>query len=147
LKENVPKESGTTEADVILYVRQQMYQNETKKSPEEEEDEESEGELASDTNQDEKTGDDGCDDIDMPFAYIFPGFMAFLLWGPFVKESDRLTIFLKDDAPKESVTSRKGKRKRDIDDTNAVRGSDNWNDRGLSTDQSIQMQGISVQLK
>ena len=73
--------------------------------------------------------------------------MIFVLWGKFVKESDRLTIFLKDDAPKESVTSGKGKRKRDLGDANAVRDSDNWNVRGFSTDQSIQMQGISVQLK
>ena len=83
----------------------------------------------------------------MPFTYMFPAFMKFLLWGPFVKESDRLIIFLKDDAPRDSVTSRKGKRKRDLDNANTVRGSDNWNDRGLSTDQSIQIQGISVQLK
>ena len=49
LKENVPKESRTTDADVILFVRHQMYQEQKKKTSEEEEDEESEGELQSET--------------------------------------------------------------------------------------------------
>ena len=83
----------------------------------------------------------------MPFAYMFPGSMAFVLCGPFVKELDRLTIFLKDDTPKESVKSRKGKRKQDLNDAHVVRTSDNSNARGLSIDQNIKMQAISVQLK
>ena len=75
----------------------------------------------------------------MPFGFIFPGFMAFVLWGPFVKESDRLTMFLTDDVSKDTVMNRKSKRNHDLNPTNAVRGSDNENVRGLSTDQSIQM--------
>jgi len=95
----------------------------------------------------QKNRDNGSDDVNMPFAYMFPGFIAFVLWGSFVKKSDRLTIFLKDDAPKESVKSRKGERKKDLDDANVARMSDNSNARGLSTDQNIKMQAISLQLK
>ena len=51
LKDNVPKESDTTESDFILYVRQKIYKQQTKRPPEEEEDEEPEGELASDYDQ------------------------------------------------------------------------------------------------
>jgi hypothetical protein len=43
-------------------------------------------------NEDEDKRDDDNDDTLLPEGYIFPGFMTFMVWGPFADPSNRLLI-------------------------------------------------------
>ncbi len=40
-----------------------------------------------------KKGDNDNDKVILPEGYMFPGFMAFMVWGPFTDPSNRLPIF------------------------------------------------------
>ena len=42
---------------------------------------------------------------------MFASFMAYVLWGPFANDSDKLPLLLLDDADKKTVMSRAQRRK------------------------------------
>ena len=46
--------------------------------------------------------------VNVPANYIFPSFMAFVIYGPFVDKSKQLTLFLHKDAAKGATKSRSG---------------------------------------
>ena len=44
--------------------------------------------------------EDDADEDDVPDDFIFPSFYAFVVYGPFVEENQRLSLLLTDDADK-----------------------------------------------
>ena len=70
-------------------------------------------------NSDEQTKDDTAitvdenelEDILVPSEYIFPSFMAYVAYGPFVESSKQLTLLLTGDAAKGNTRSRAEKGK------------------------------------
>jgi len=79
--------------DVIYFVLNEMHKFGKTLSPDDTyEDDEVESSLGPSHNDDEVSDD-----------WIFPGFMAFILWGPFVKQSDRFITFQNDDCGKKKV--------------------------------------------
>ena len=44
--------------------------------------------------------EDGEEEIVVPDNYMFPGFMSFMVWGPFVEPNDRLSLFITSDGKK-----------------------------------------------
>ena len=79
-------ESGTSEEEVVIYVRQKIYEFET----------EAKKKLPSHLKDDDNEGEDDESSImkKMSPDYTFKGYMSFMLYGPFVEPSRRLTIFL-----------------------------------------------------
>ena len=86
--------------------------------------------------------------VEVPDNFIFPGYMAFRLWGPFAAPEDRLLIFEVDDAPKNAAAlSRAAKRKLDMNNKDMDRAYDETPHRGFSTDQQISIEGLILQRK
>ena len=112
-----PKESGTTLDDVISFVCQGMYDyiNRSKDDSSDDNDEVNEdadegasSNINSDSpskNKDNNENSDASDEsiVEVPDDFIFPGFMAFRLWGPFASPENRLLLFENDDAPKNAA--------------------------------------------
>ena len=69
--------------------------------------------------------------------YIFPSFMVYVLWGSFAIESNKLSLFCLDDAPKTAVMSRAAKRKAVLQNEKEERENDRSAICGLSTDQTL----------
>ena len=101
VKKAEPKESGNALEDVIEFVRSVMYK-----------------ELVDECESDDEVSFDTCNILKstegVPDRYFFPGYMAFLVWGPFVEEKFRLPVLLFNigDAHKDYVLSRTEKRKK-----------------------------------
>ena len=87
------------------------------------------------------------DDDYVPEDYIFPSFMAYVLWGPFAIESDKLSLFCTDDAPKSTVMSRAAKRKAVLQKKKEERENDRSAIHGFSTDQRINIQALNISQK
>ena len=110
----------------------------------------------------------------MPKDYIFPSFMAFVLWGPFAPKEKQLTLFLLgkynpiivllfnhtltqylsffhicilDDAPS-SITKSRAQRKKDLKvKKTSERDTDTSSIRGFSTDQRICILSMNIDKK
>ena len=158
----VEKDSGTTIDDVLLFVRQGMYDymNKNKDSSSDVEDigdakvdkTDNTTAVANSTITEEvaKDSSDSCDDsvVEVPDNFIFPGYMAFYLWGPFAAPEDRLIIFESKDAPKnKGALSRASKRKLELANKDVDRASEDHSQRGFSTDQQISLEGLILQRK
>jgi len=187
LKTDSPIESGTTEDDVLQYVRERMYKLSQKTENELSSDEDDLGQDNTDstidggevTGVDETVGEaagvnDGTNDEEkeeekddkadesvednvecisdsdgeepnVPSAYIFPSYFAFIAWGPFAPINERLEVLMTTDDKKvdrvttasKKVNERKQKDNERVHDTSA--------ERGFSTDQRISIEQLSVQ--
>jgi len=84
------------------------------------------------------------DDDYVPEEYIFPSFMAFVLWGPFAIDSEKLSLFCTDDAAKSTVASRAQKRKMALQLKKEERAGDRSAVRGFSTEQRINLEALDI---
>ena len=73
--------------------------------------------------------------------------MAYVLWGPFAIESDKLSVFCLDDADKATFMSRSQRRKATIKKKAEEREKDRSTVRGFSTDQRINIQALNINKK
>lgn len=168
IDKGAPKESGATLDDVLLFVRQGMYDFINKTKDDSDDDDELDDANTDDTARKvslgandaspkkltlDKETDDGSgssDDsvVEVPEDYIFPGYMAFRQWGPFAAPEDRLLLFESKDAPKNAAAlSRAAKRKLDLEVKDVERATDDSSKRGFSTDQRISIEGLYLQRK
>ena len=154
-KKGEPKESGHTQDDVVKFVRTEMYKllkpNSKLKDPlqlDEELDQAEENfeEVEEDDDDDNgKNVEDKDDEISCPDDYIFPGFMAFIVWGPFAEPNDRLSLFDTSDASTGKAKSRAEKRSAEQMIKNEVRSNDTVNERGYTVDQRISYESLKLQ--
>ena len=149
MKKGEPQESGTTIEDVLIFVRQSMYEYVNNNKSEMSGDEEDNDDTNNDENDDSGSSksDSSVGEVEAPDSYIFPGYMAFVAWGPFAEPNDRLLLFLTQDAPKNMAMGRAAKRKADMELNESERASDSGNNRGFSTDQRISIEGLYLQKK
>ena len=77
--------------------------------------------------------------------WFFPGFISFVLYGPFADGNDRLACFELSDAAPGSNKGRAAKRKQEQKEKDVARMNDNTNKRGLTTDQLISMKALKLQ--
>ena len=100
------------------------------------------------TTQSEKDDSDYSDNsvVEVPDDFIFTGYMAFMLWGPFSPPESKLILFDNQDAPKnDGAIGRAAKRKLDIEPKELDHVSDANANCGFSTDQRITIEGLFVQ--
>mmetsp|Transcript_8139 Transcript_8139/g.10341 ORF Transcript_8139/g.10341 Transcript_8139/m.10341 type:complete len:445 (-) Transcript_8139:187-1521(-) len=170
VKKREPKESGNTIDDVVKHVRHQMYKflNSGKPSIDEAEMEQEEefclkNAATDDTDNlemnDNETGGiaGGGNEIDgiqagnndaenvVPETYIFPGFMAFMVWGPFAEPNDQLSLFMTSDRNYGGGKGRAEKRKARKIEKDIIRKDDNANERGMTIDQKISYESLLMQ--
>jgi hypothetical protein len=164
IKKCQPKESGLTIEDIVDFVRTEMFKSLNSSMTEFEKAKELDNELEEEyckvadenesielenkkDNEDEDKRDDDNDDIILPEGYMFPGFMAFMVWGPFANESNRLPIFNVGDACKSTVIPRAEKRKSDALLKSKERSNDSGHNRGYTIDQRISYESLMLQKK
>ena len=161
---NSPKKSGESLEDVVEFVRKSMYKllhvsNEVLTDDENKE----EDDYSSKNDEEEeessaakgllKIGDSIETSIDevkfsnIPDDYIFPGFFAFLFWGPFAAGNERLLLFEVEDAKTDSLLGRKHKRTKELGERGKKRNVIATNERGFTTDQRISMESLFMQKK
>jgi len=149
MKKGAPKGSDTTIDDMLHFVRQLMYDyvniNKSEMSGEEKDNDD---EINDDNNGSGSGKDDSSDsDVEAPDTYIFTGYMAFVVWGPFAKPNERLLLFVTQDAPKNMALGRAAKRKAESELNQSERASNLVNNIGFSTDQRIIIEGLYLQKK
>ena len=83
--------------------------------------------------------------VNVPSTYIFPSFMAFVIYGPFVEKSKQLTLLLHKEAAKGSTKSRDERRKETAKQMATNRKNDDNNMRGLTIDQKISIANYQLQ--
>ena len=83
----------------------------------------------------------------VPANYIFASFMAYVLWGPFAIESEKLSLFSLDDEDKATFMSRSQRRKVTMKKNSEERENDRSAVRGFSTDQRINIQALNINKK
>ena len=83
--------------------------------------------------------------LSAPKEWFFPGFFSFMTFGPFVPKDKRLSLLEITDPHKDIVKSRAQKRKAEKIEKDTKRASDIENDRGLSTDQQLQVEMLKIQ--
>lgn len=93
--------------------------------------------------QEEKKGE--VDKSLIPDDWFFPGFIAFVAWGPFADKESRLRTVLLKGLSKKDVKSRATMRKEKTQMKNKMRDDDSANKRGLTTDQLISLESVKVQ--
>ena len=81
----------------------------------------------------------------IPDHWHFPGFLAFVAWGPFCAPVDRLRTVLVTGLSRKDVQSRNQMRKADKEMKAKMRLDDGENKRGYTTDQMISMEAVSLQ--
>ena len=80
-----------------------------------------------------------------PPDYIFSGFFAFMIWGPFARNpNDRISLSKNNDVPKTSRKSRSQIRKEAMEKKDSERENDMVNSRGLSTVNLISMETLQL---
>ena len=84
------------------------------------------------------------DSDEIPKKYMFASFMAYVLWGPFANESDKLPLLLLDDADKKTVMPRAQRRKATLKQKAIERDNSTTEVRGFSTDQRINIQALNI---
>ena len=118
-----------------------------KKNKDSEHDEEYDNEVNSDNDDnmnEEVEGseiDDLCDEqFEVPEDCIFPGFFAFVAWGPFALPDDRLRFFNTADSKATKKVTRATMRNDKIVKTNIERNCSTSAIRGFSTNQRISIE-------
>ena len=81
---------------------------------------------------------------EIPENYMFASFMAYVLWGPFANESDKLPLLLLADADKKTVMPRAQRRKATMKQNAIERDETTTEVRGFSTDQRINIQALNI---
>ena len=81
----------------------------------------------------------------VPDAFFFPGYMAFIAWGPFCDKKTRLRTVLVNGLGKKDVKSRAQMRKENKKEKEIERNEDTDNARGLTTDQMINLESVKIQ--
>ena len=81
----------------------------------------------------------------VPDAFFFPGYMAFIAWGPFCDKRTRLRTVLVNGLSKKDVKSRAQMRKDSKKEKEMERNEDTQNARGLTTDQRINLESVRIQ--
>ena len=85
--------------------------------------------------------DDDDEDDDVPVDYLFPSYMAFVLWGPYVEPCKRLNLILTDDKNlKKGVGSRSQQRSAIKAEKLANSKVDTTAERGFSTEQRLEIE-------
>ena len=82
-------------------------------------------------------------DDDIPNNWFFPGFFAFVIFGPFADPNDRLACFEIEDLQK--AASRAAKRRAELIEKEKDRANDDHNKRGFTADQKINMEALTLQ--
>ena len=126
-------ESGNTFEDAWAFVLHEMYKEEKKIK--------NTGTLLTDGHDD----DDDKMNSSLGRDWKFPGWIAFLAWGPFVPPKDRLRVFVTTDNST-LKQSRKDQREKKLMNKKITRGT-SAEDRGLTTDQQINLAQISMMKK
>ena len=85
------------------------------------------------------------DDSDIPEGYVFPSFMAFGLWCPFVKAEKISYLLIIDDAHKSTAKIRREKRKASVRTKDSKQEEYSSAVRGFSTDQRISIEVMNIQ--
>ena len=80
----------------------------------------------------------------IPQDWFFPSYFAFVMWGPFAEPKNRLTLMETKDRPKLVRRGRRQKRIDLLEEKNDRRRSDESNERGYSTDQTLAAQNLSL---
>jgi hypothetical protein len=80
----------------------------------------------------------------LPEGYMFLGFIAFMVWGPFADPSNRLPVFNVGHACKSTVMSRAEKRKSDTLLKSKERNNDTENRRRYTIEHGISSQNIAT---
>ena len=104
-----------------------------------------EGNEDNDEEDENEGGDNDIDEDQVPAGWTFPGFMSFVVWGPFAVPSVRLKTVLINGLKRSDVLSRAQMRKKKKIDKEVERSMDTTNERGLTTDQMISLQNVQVQ--
>ena len=84
-------------------------------------------------------------DNEIPNEWFFPGFMAFVAYGPFVAANDRLVCFETSDRSTASDKNRVANWKLDLNEKANDRTHDSTNPRGYTTDQMFTMESLRLQ--
>lgn len=75
----------------------------------------------------------------------FPGFIAFVVYDPFVDDNNRLTCFELSNAPPSSNKGRANKRNQDEFEKGIAYSNDNVNKRDLILDQRVSAKSLQLQ--
>lgn len=142
---NLP--SGKTFEDYLLFIRESMFR-EMKATPEynAEDDEDDEKSAAGEVDADSAA--------EMPDSWFFPGYLAFVLWGPMVPPAgdpnNKAEAFFITDDPSKNTSKKSGgraaARKRDAAEESVARSSASVSDgRGLNNSQALLAASIAQQ--
>ena len=82
---------------------------------------------------------------EVPDNYLFPSYMAFGLWGPYVELDERINLILMDDSKiTKGLGSRKQKRALDKEEKALEAKVTNCDDRGFSKLERIEIDGLNI---
>ena len=82
---------------------------------------------------------------EVPDNYLFPSYMAFVLWGPYVEPDKRISLILMDDSKiTKGLGSRKQKRALDKEEKALEAKVTNSNDRGFSKLERIEIDSLNI---
>ena len=159
MERNEPIHSGDTLEDCIEHVRVKMHYLLVKpKGTTEDSETDSESEELGDVDEmiaenvdggvpknAESTTNSEEEAPEVPAQYLFPSFFAFLLWGPFAPEEERISLFLTDDKGKKKGNgNRESKRDEDLKRKLSESHNDNTAVRGFTTEQRIDIETLNV---
>jgi hypothetical protein len=82
-----------------------------------------------------------------PHGCFFAGWFAFCLYGPFVAENQRITIFEKGGSHQDNLKINGRAAKREIEQSETVRDNDENNVRGLSNSLNMGIAGFDMRSK
>ena len=82
--------------------------------------------------------------MEIPDNFIFPSFFVFVVWGPYADVNNRLNLTLVNDDNKTSDREpRKDNRKRSLEEKSEESRNDNFNKRGFTTVQQIELENLN----
>ena len=97
-------------------------------------------------NESKSSQDSNEDNTDVPPEYLFPSFVVFVLYRPFVPLSDQLNMNLIDNKDnKKGEGTRAEMRKKDVNKEAIDAKNDSTSTRGFTIDQRIDIESISMQ--
>ena len=84
------------------------------------------------------------DSMEIPDNFIFPSFFVFVVWGPYADVNNRLNLTLvNDDNNTSDRETRKDNRKRSLEEKSEESRNDNFNKRGFTTVQQIELENLN----
>ena len=132
-----PKESGKTRDSVLQEILLKFNSGAKTDDPIGDDDEDGE-----DDNSDEATTASAPQVNSKNPKGWFPGYFAFVLWGPLAPKEDRLDLFSINDPKGRGVKGRANHRQRDRDDKKKLRKGDTSNQRGMTLRDRIQLTSL-----